>query len=218
MKNNPANHQSVKFAVFGVLALWFLFALFMSLSGRYAGGPDKPPLLLGLTVGLPILFFAAAYLRRGSLRAFAHTLDLGRLTQLNVIRIIGLWFIADYALGRLPAGFALPAGIGDVTTALAAVPLALALSHRTPGVRKWFIVWNIFGLADLLIAVSSGILYSESSIGFLAGGGPSTRLVSQFPLSLIPTFFVPLLILLHLLALARRNEVPGGTGATAQPT
>ena len=40
----------------------------------------------------------------------------------------------------------------------------------------------------------------------MAGGGPSTQLMGQFPLSLIPTFFVPVFILLHLVALARAKD------------
>ncbi|MDB6016350.1 MAG: hypothetical protein JWR19_839 [Pedosphaera sp.] len=203
MKNSHANYQSGKVVVYTVIALWFLFALLMGIFGQYVSGPEKPPLYLGLTLGLPMLFFVAAYVRRGALWAFAQTLDLRVITLLHIWRLLGVVFLIDYFQGRLPGGFALPAGIGDVITAVTAVPLALAMSHQTPGVRKWFVAWNIFGLVDLIVAVGSGILHSASSFGILAGAGPTTLLMSQFPLSMVPTFFVPLFILLHLLALAR---------------
>ena len=45
------------------------------------------------------------------------------------------------------------------------------------------------------------------SLGILAGSGPTTLLMGEFPRSMIPTFFVPSFILLHLLALLRRKEV-----------
>ncbi len=118
-------------------------------------------------------------------------------------------FLVNYFQGQMPGGFALPAGIGDILVALAVVPLALAISHRTHGVEKWFLAWNIFGLVDLIVAVSTGILHSPSSFGTLVGAGLTTLMMSQFPLSMVPTFFVPLFILLHLLALARRSEVKG---------
>ena len=49
--------------------------------------------------------------------------------------------------------------------------------------------------------------FSGSTLGVLTGTGPSTLLMSELPRSMIPTFLVPLFILLHLLALARREEV-----------
>jgi hypothetical protein len=207
MKNKHSNKQSVKVAVYTVIALWFLFALLMGVLGRYASGPGKPPLYLGLTLGLPMLLFVVWYLRRGSLWSFAQTLDLRLIISLHVWRLLGIVFLIDYFQGQLPGGFALPAGIGDIIVALTAVPLALAISHKTHGVEKWFLAWNIFGLLDLITAVGSGILHSPSSFGILAGAGPTTLMMSQFPLSMVPTFFVPLFILLHLLALARRGEV-----------
>ncbi len=211
MKNAAANsnHQTVKITVYILLALWFLFALTMALLGKFVAAPEKPPLYFGLFLGLPILLFVAAYLRHGSLWAFAQTVDLRAVTLAHVFRLVGFEFLLTYAHGRLPGGFALPAGIGDVIAALLAIPLALAISNHTPGVRKWFVAWNIFGLVDLIVAVGSGILHSASSFGVLTSTGPSTLLMSQFPRALIPTFFVPLLFLLHLLALARAKEVPG---------
>jgi hypothetical protein len=52
-----------------------------------------------------------------------------------------------------------------------------------------------------------GILHSPSSIGILAGAGPTTQLMSQLPRCMVPTFLVPVFMLLHLLALARRHEL-----------
>jgi hypothetical protein len=63
-------------------------------------------------------------------------------------------------------------------------------------------VWNVLGILDLVSAMSLGVLASTSSLGFLAGD-VTTRLVGQFPLSLIPTFFVPVLLIFHLIALIR---------------
>ena len=54
----------------------------------------------------------------------------------------------------------------------------------------------------LVVAVSLGFLSSRSSLCLLAGATPSA-LVVAFPLSLIPTFLVPLYFILHLIALHR---------------
>jgi hypothetical protein len=65
------------------------------------------------------------------------------------------------------------------------------------------LAWNVFGLLDLLAAISTGMLYSNSSLGVLVRGGVTTERMSTFPVSLIPTFFVPLFILVHLLIFKR---------------
>ena len=49
---------------------------------------------------------------------------------------------------------------------------------------------------------SLGVLASQTPVGVLAGD-VSTRLMGQFPLSLIPTFFVPLFLIFHLITLSR---------------
>ena len=73
---------------------------------------------------------------------------------------------------------------------------------ETPLPIQTFIVWNVLGSLDLVIAVSLGVLASATPVGVLAGD-VTTRLMGQFPLSLIPTFFVPLLLIFHLISLIR---------------
>lgn len=214
-QNNTINPNQLKFTkifVYGMIVLWFLFALVMGAQGRFQASGQKPPLALGLAVVLPILLFVLAYSRHGAIWAFCQSLDLRVVVGLHFWRIIGLDFVLRYAEGRLPAGFALPAGINDIIIGLTAIPLALAIGRGGPSVRKWFVAWNIFGLLDLFSAIGLGILHSPSSFGILAGSGPTTLLMSELPRSLVPTFLVPIFILLHLLALARRKEVTAHSG------
>ena len=58
------------------------------------------------------------------------------------------------------------------------------------------------GMLDLVVAVSLGILVSPSRFGILAGT-TTTAVVAIFPLSLIPTFLVPLSLILHLIGLSQ---------------
>lgn len=62
------------------------------------------------------------------------------------------------ATGRLPGLFALPAGIGDVTTGLFALPVAYYLASGAAGGRAAATAWNIFGLLDFAIAVGIGLI------------------------------------------------------------
>jgi len=210
MSNDASYPSPLRFVgatAYGLVGLWFVFAIMMASAGRFVSGPGKPPLALGLTVSLPILFFVTLYLRRGAFWAFCHTLDLPTIIAVHLGRLLAIDFVLCGIEGRLPAGFALPAGIGDILIGLTAVPLALAIFRRAPAARRWFVAWNCLGLLDLVLAVGLGVLHSPSTLGIFARPGLDTRLMGELPRSLVPTFFVPLLVLLHLLALARRKEI-----------
>lgn len=118
------------------------------------------------------------------------------------------------AINALPAQFGYPAGWGDAVAAALCLPLAAAIRRRQPSpqMRTLFIAWNSYGLIDLVMAVTLGILYSPSSFGVLRTD-VSTALMATFPVNLIPTFFVPVLILLHVLALVRSREIAGARPA-----
>jgi hypothetical protein len=206
-ENQETSMKTAKVLTIGGVALWFTFALVMSLGGRFQAGAANPPLPLGLTFLVPIIVFVMAYLSSASLRAFANGLDLRLVTGAHIWRLIGFDFLYRYLRGQLPGGFALPAGIGDILVASTAIPMALAISRKAPSARQKFVAWNVFGIIDLTVAVGTGILFSKSALGILVGDGPSTYIMSDFPRAIIPTFFVPLFILLHVLALARRNEI-----------
>src|SRR6266853_1306405 len=108
--------------------------------------------------------------------------------------------------GVLPSVFALPAGWGDFAVGITAPLIAWAITTNEKFPKRAFVLWNVLGLLDLVMAVSLGILASPSRLGILAGE-LTTQAMGRFPLSLIPTFFVPVLIILHLISLIRvRHE------------
>jgi hypothetical protein len=127
-------------------------------------------------------------------------LDLRVLTLAQTWRVGGIVFLILHQQGALPGVFAIPAGWGDFAIGITA-PI-VAWYWRRPFPSKTFIVWNVLGIVDLVLAVTLGVLASRTPVGILAGD-VTTRLMGQFPLSLIPTFFVPLLLILHLISLDR---------------
>ena len=185
------------------IGAWFLVMLVSGETGAFVTSRQERPSILGLSVATPIAIFVLLYRWSPSVRLVAQSANLVVLTLLHLWRLGGADFLVEYSRGRLPAGFAFPAGIGDMIIGLTAIPMALALRRDPEKARPWFILWNVFGLLDLVVAVGSGILHSESSLGLLAGSGPTTQIMTVLPRSLIPTFFVPLFISLHLLAIHR---------------
>jgi len=177
-----------------------------------------PPLAIGLGVVLPILIFLAAFWLSSSFRALVMAADLPLLTALQSWRFAGFVFIALYAYGVLPGVFAWPAGLGDMAIGATAPWLALALIRR-PGFAAsgWFVLWNILGILDLGVAVTTGALNRALATG--AAGEITTAPMAELPLLLIPGFLVPLFIMLHLTALfqARRLALAERAGGTGSP-
>jgi hypothetical protein len=102
--------------------------------------------------------------------------------------------------------------LGDALVGIAAPFVALLASSRTALGRRLIVLWCVFGIADLVVAVTLGVLNSQTSFGRLAGEVTTTPL-SVVPLSLIPTYLVPLSVILHLIVL--RRIVGAGEGAPA---
>jgi hypothetical protein len=190
---------SVRNLTVGVLVLWFLLAVAGSLLGVFDSEP-RPPLPLGLAAVVPVALFAVSYLTSVRFRELVWSLDLRLLTLAQTWRVGGIVFLILYQRGALPGAFAIPAGWGDFAIGITA-PI-VAWYWRRPFPTKTFIVWNLLGCLDLVLAMTLGVLASRTPIGVLAGD-VTTRLMGQFPLSLIPTFFVPLLLILHLISLSR---------------
>jgi hypothetical protein len=105
-----------------------------------------------------------------------------------------------WARGVIPGVFALPAGIGDVTTGLLALPVAYHLASRTGAAARSAIAWNIFGLVDFTIAVGIGLAIAPGPLQLIVPSIPNAG-AGLYPTVLIPAFAVPSSILLHVLSL-----------------
>ena len=191
----------VKTLTVAILALWFLLALCLSLLGVFDSN-RRPPIPLGTAAILPVAAFAICYLRWPEFRRFVLAANLRLLTLAQSWRVGGIVFLILYSEGVLPGVFALPAGWGDIAIGATAPLVAWTMSSEKNFRMPIFVLWNALGMLDLVMAVTLGILASASPLGILAGE-ITTRAMGTFPLSLIPTFFVPLLIILHLIALGR---------------
>jgi hypothetical protein len=149
--------------------------------------------------------FFAAYFGWNAFRAFVLGADLRFVTAIQAWRWGGLGFLSLYAHGVLPGLFAFPAGLGDMAIGLTApwILLGLIRDSSFAGSRR-YVIWNILGITDLVVAVSLGTISS----GLIPGltGGVTTSAMAQLPLVLIPAYMVPLFIMLHFTALfqARR--------------
>ena len=192
--------------VAAVLAAWFVLVSVLGAVGAFGTPPGTPPLPIFVGVVAPIVAFFLFFWLSSAFRDFVLSIDLRVATAIQAWRAAGLGFIALYAYHVLPGSFAWPAGLGDVAIGLTAPWVILALIRRPNfAASKVFIAWNLFGLLDLVDAVSTGALSSALATG--APGEITSAPMAQLPLVLIPAYFVPIFVMLHAAALFQSRRL-----------
>lgn len=181
--------------------VWFCAIFGLAAKEAFVSGPGEPPIAVAVAFLTPLLLFLLG-LGISGWRRLVLSISPVFLIALNGWRFIGLGFLMAYQEGLLPGGFAWPAGLGDIAMA-ATAPLVAARVAADDRFRfgRWFLVWNLFGIADFLDAVFLGTLYNWPGFASL-----TTGLMQRLPFGLIPCFFVPLVAIAHFILLAQRRE------------
>jgi len=188
------------------VAAWFAIVAVLGARGGFVSPSGVPPLPILLGVLTPLAVFFAAYLLSRSIREFVLAIDPRLMMAMQAWRFAGLGFLALYAHGVLPGFFAWPAGLGDMAIGMTA-PWLLAVLLRQPSfaTSRTFVIWNLLGILDLVVALTTGALGTILVVG--ADAGVTTGAMAQMPLVLIPAFFVPLLFALHAAALLQARRL-----------
>jgi hypothetical protein len=184
-----------------LIAAWFAFALTASGLHLFSTGPNQPPLRFGLAVVTPLVLFLAWFAASPQFRQFTMTLNPRVLTLVQSWRIAGFVFLVLAAYGILPRLSALPAGWGDIIIGATAPLVALKLA--IPGRHRSFMAWQLLGIADLVTAVALGTLARV-----IDPHGVATSAMTVLPMSLIPTFAVPLFMIFHIICIAQAVRWP----------
>jgi hypothetical protein len=188
-------------AVMVPFTLWLAVAWSAAINGVFRTGTSPSPApLLPLAIILPVIVGAPLLLLSKRMGQVLDAMPETWLVALQLYRVFGSVFLAAALGGVLPGVFAWPAGIGDVLTGLFAVPAAIAVATGTAEGRRAAIVWNIFGLADLAVAITLGAITSPGPFQLVVPNVPSIG-AGAYPNVLTPAFVVPSSILLHALSL-----------------
>ena len=168
-------------------AVWLLLAIAAGEMRLLAAVPA--PMIQGTLLGLTTLLLVL-YWRSAAILDWTLEVDLRFLVLFHVTRFIGIYFLYLHSHGRLPYAFAVPGGWGDI--AVAGMALGVA-AYPAPRIIYF---WNILGLADILFVVATAarlVLHDPVSMSAL----------TELPLSLLPTFLVPLIIFTHVVIFSR---------------
>ncbi len=196
-------------AVAAALVLWLTFVWTLALQGRFVPEPGAPRVVQVLVVLVPmnILITSALTLltRSQTIAAAVDAAPLWWLIAYQMSRVNGgVIFLPLWYYGFLPGFFALPAGIGDTLTGLFAIVAVVALWRGAPLARPLAYAVNVFGMADLIYAISMGVT------SVLASTTAEVSPIVMYPLVMVPTFGVPLAFVVHCLSiwqLRRRGRV-----------
>jgi hypothetical protein len=202
MTLNPAVRGPGSKSVSLLLAAWLCLAAGVGVAGWLEQA--NALVVAGIVWMMTALALLACW-KVPTFQEWARTVELRWLVLLHVTRFIGFYFFFLCSRGELPFAFAAPAGWGDIIVAALAV-LLLALS----GARNWnmLVIWNTIGLTDILFVILTALRLGLED-------WRSMHALREWPLSLLPTFLVPLIIVSHVLIFWRasrlRSPAPPGT-------
>jgi hypothetical protein len=187
----------------GLLFLvWFTAINALSFTPFFEGGRGLGVAAIGLAVALPVSLFAVTLSVSGRMRAALGAAPLALLIAVHTVRLFGLNFLILEDAGRLSAPFAPVAGWGDVLVGLAALPVAALLIAGHRAAPRLALAFTLFGIADLVAAVSLGVTSApDSPLRLFLGQSVPT--LTRLPWLLVPAFLVPTFLIAHLAALVR---------------
>jgi hypothetical protein len=159
--------------------------------------------LSGLVALIPVAVVVAVLGCSRRWRAINAAAPSAGLIAIQVYRVGGALFLFPFLkYGALPGGFAWPAGVGDIITGVLAPLVAGAVARNPRKAFGWAVAWNLFGMADLVVAPVAAVL-------------SHARVLEMYPLALVPLLFGPPLgLLLHIHSL---HNLRATIGAAARP-
>lgn len=196
--------------ILGLIAVWFAVAVTAAAMGVFSENLNGFGAAVGIAAMAPLLVFFVWFASSDRLRTFLLSLNPRTLTAFHSWRIVGFVFVLLEAQRRLPAQFALPAGYGDMAMGMTATFVAWKLA--APRWRGAFLVWQTLGVADLVLAIGTGI-----TAGMLDPHGIAMTPMTVLPLRLVPTFGVPLLLMVHTISIAQARRWRSVEGASRGP-
>ncbi len=186
------------------LAMAVVAGAWVGLAGAItgAGALSNPTTVLSM-FATPLIITVALVLAFPAARRVLNAIPLPLLVGLNVVRLGGVLFVLLAMAGRLSGPFPYIAGWGDFITGALAIPAAWLATRETSLRDRLVVAWNAFGMLDLIVAVSLGLMSRNGSPLQLIHAGVGTAAMQTLPWAFIPTVLVPFFLIAHGIIFAR---------------
>jgi len=195
--------RGAKLVLSAIFGAWIGLCAAVAAAGWIA--ISRPFPVIGVFVATPLV---AAVLASASPAARAAMLGLPMplIIGLNVGRVFAVLFLLLAAEGRLAGPFPYFAALGDIITGVVALPMmrrATAAGHRAA-----VTAWNLFGTADLVLAITLGVTSAEGSPLQVFHAAPGSAAMQVLPWSFVPTVLVPFWLILHAIVFVQLRQCP----------
>src|SRR4029453_17182292 len=180
--------RGVKTTLAAVIGVWIGLAAAAAEAGWLT--LSRPVPVVGLFVVVPLLAAALAAAWPAAREAML-SIPMPVMVALNIVRVFAVLFLMLAADGRLTGPFPYSAAWGDIITGIVAVPVLWLLKEGGARYSAAIAAWNLFGAADLVLAIAFGIASAEGSPLQLFPG-PGSEAMQHAPWSFVPTVLVPI--------------------------
>jgi hypothetical protein len=190
------------FAVLALMAAWLTYVGLLAYLGVFKNTAMRPPGTVFLLVPvLLFLFLFFVFVFRSSTGArVALAFPLWVLLGAESFRIgVELFLHQLWIGGLIPKMLTFDGANVDIYIGASAAVIAWLSTRGKVGMRL-ALAWSVLGLLALTNVVIRAVLTSPGPFNVIHAEVPN-RLFGTFPFLLIPGFFVPLAVVLHLLAI-----------------
>ena len=196
-------------ATAGGMCLWFAYVGLTGYFGVIRNTATRPPGAAFLFVPVvAILGFFIWRMRSKQGTAFALAFPLSILLGLQSFRVIVELFLHQlWRDGLIPKMLTFSGANVDIYVG-ATAPLIAWLASRGQSGRKLALIWNVLGLLALANVVVRAVGTTPGPLNIIHSEVPDL-MIGTFPYMFIPGFFVPLAVLLHVLAIRALTGKPG---------
>jgi hypothetical protein len=194
------------FRVLAGLSVWFIYAGLLGYFGVVKNSAMRPPGIAFIVV--PVLLFLVLFIVRLSASArVALAFPLWIILGTQCFRIgVELFLDQLWIEGLVPKMLTFEGANVDIYIG-ASAPLIAWLSTRGRLGIRLALAWNVLGLLALTNVVIRAVLTAPGPFNLIHAEVPNL-MMGTFPFLLIPGFFVPLAVVLHVLAIRAISSRP----------
>jgi len=183
------------------LPAWLVYVGLLGYAGVIRNTTMRPPGIVFLFVPLAvILAFLILRVRSAAGTRVALAFPLWILLGMQCFRVIVELFLHQLWIeGLIPKMLTFAGANVDIYIG-ASAPFVAWAATRGESFRKGILVWNVVGLGVLANVVIRAVLTAPGPMNLVHAEVPN-RMIGTFPFMFIPGFFVPLAVVLHVLAI-----------------
>ncbi|HTI07096.1 MAG TPA: hypothetical protein VL832_01035 [Puia sp.] len=198
-----AGARNIQLGIFGFYIVYLAYASILALKGIFDGNSIPPKVMVFTAIPLTIVLFVIVGNTK-LLRKLLRSITLESLIALHVFRVLGAFFLLLYFYHLLPRDFAFSSGIGDIITAILALPVAKMISKGKPGSLRIAYAWNIFGSLDIIILLVIAVIHAKND---MVTGEAGPQELTMFPFVWFPAFAPATILFLHTLIFRKLQQI-----------